>query len=587
MKKCVLLLTVILLPLFAQGALAQTLLTSGNMSYVGAFRITPSTTGSTNGFSYGGYYPAFNPNSTCANKSIFLVDRLDNLTAELCIPTIVGGSTLANLNTATFSPQNSGGFFDSTQGHLPDVGSGGTACTSNPPTLCGQMVNNGLLLGNACIQYDGANCQNLSAFTHSPTLSTSSFAGMYGLNVTGLGANTSSRSLGGYLAAIPSNLQSQLGGTVLSGLTTSSINSTTSYGPSAGSWNPSGLSSTPLNVNYLVGYPYGHWTVTAGTSGSSRYWSDADYVSGAALPAGSSTLLFFGVHATGTSTGGAYCYGYGTSTKSEQCEDGAANWSCPSGYGCGKCNDSGGTCNGNTLVAGDSCCYDPANSSKGQHAYPYVSTVWAYDVGQSNGANSSGNSPSNSMCLGSGMPFASCTGAGTGTVTSSTYNNLTAAKLGYTNYYNLAPYATWALNDPFNNGGTYNLQGATYDSSTGNLYVAAAGADPGTGYFVGSVIEVYNISGGTAPATQYTITASSDSNSTISPSGSVVVNSGATQQFSVTPSSGYTASVGGTCGGTLSGTTYTTSAITANCTVTVTSTAAGAPPAPGAPFLQN
>jgi hypothetical protein len=40
----------------------------------------------------------------------------------------------------------------------------------------------------------------------------------------------------------------------------------------------------------------------------------------------------------------------------------------------------------------------------------------------------------------------------------------------------------------------------------------------------------------------------------------------------VTPNTGYTASVGGTCGGSLSGTTYTTSAITGACTVTASFT---------------
>jgi hypothetical protein len=44
--------------------------------------------------------------------------------------------------------------------------------------------------------------------------------------------------------------------------------------------------------------------------------------------------------------------------------------------------------------------------------------------------------------------------------------------------------------------------------------------------------------------------------------------------FTVTPGTGYTAVVGGTCGGTLVGTTYTTSAITASCTVAATFTLA-------------
>jgi Divergent InlB B-repeat domain len=66
----------------------------------------------------------------------------------------------------------------------------------------------------------------------------------------------------------------------------------------------------------------------------------------------------------------------------------------------------------------------------------------------------------------------------------------------------------------------------------------------------------------------YTVTPSvSGSNGTISPSTAQTVNYGNTTTFTVTPNSGYIASVGGTCGGTLSGTTYTTNAITGSCTV--------------------
>ena len=63
------------------------------------------------------------------------------------------------------------------------------------------------------------------------------------------------------------------------------------------------------------------------------------------------------------------------------------------------------------------------------------------------------------------------------------------------------------------------------------------------------------------------ITASAGSNGSITPAGSVTASSGSTKQFTVTPDSGYTASVGGTCGGTLSGNTYTTNPTTVNCTV--------------------
>ena len=73
-----------------------------------------------------------------------------------------------------------------------------------------------------------------------------------------------------------------------------------------------------------------------------------------------------------------------------------------------------------------------------------------------------------------------------------------------------------------------------------------------------------------SPGTYYTVTPSAGSNGAISPNTPQSVLSGETQAFTVTPSSGYTASVGGTCGGSLSSTTYTTSAIAADCTVSAT-----------------
>ncbi|MEW6426816.1 MAG: SBBP repeat-containing protein [Thermodesulfobacteriota bacterium] len=56
-------------------------------------------------------------------------------------------------------------------------------------------------------------------------------------------------------------------------------------------------------------------------------------------------------------------------------------------------------------------------------------------------------------------------------------------------------------------------------------------------------------------------------NGTISPNVAQQVPLGTTTQFTVTPKTGYTASVGGTCGGTLSGTLFTTDVVTGPCTV--------------------
>jgi hypothetical protein len=68
------------------------------------------------------------------------------------------------------------------------------------------------------------------------------------------------------------------------------------------------------------------------------------------------------------------------------------------------------------------------------------------------------------------------------------------------------------------------------------------------------------------------VTPSAGANGTISPNTVQSVPYGTTRTFMVTPSTNYTASVGGTCGGSLIGNTYTTNVVTANCTVSATFT---------------
>ncbi len=70
------------------------------------------------------------------------------------------------------------------------------------------------------------------------------------------------------------------------------------------------------------------------------------------------------------------------------------------------------------------------------------------------------------------------------------------------------------------------------------------------------------------PFASYAVTPSTTSaNGIISPNTVQTVVSGATAMFTVTPNTGYSAVVSGTCGGMLAGNTYTTNAITAPCTV--------------------
>jgi hypothetical protein len=91
----------------------------------------------------------------------------------------------------------------------------------------------------------------------------------------------------------------------------------------------------------------------------------------------------------------------------------------------------------------------------------------------------------------------------------------------------------------------------------------------GTTYTTNAITGNCTVSATFAPIT-FTVTPSAGANGAISPNTAQVVNSGSTTMFTVTPSSGFAATVGGTCGGTLVGNTYTTNAITGNCTVSAT-----------------
>ena len=68
----------------------------------------------------------------------------------------------------------------------------------------------------------------------------------------------------------------------------------------------------------------------------------------------------------------------------------------------------------------------------------------------------------------------------------------------------------------------------------------------------------------------YQVTPSAGTNGSISPSAVQNVSHGATRQFSITPSSGYSVVMSGSCGGVLSGSVYTTNPVSGNCTVIAT-----------------
>jgi hypothetical protein len=100
--------------------------------------------------------------------------------------------------------------------------------------------------------------------------------------------------------------------------------------------------------------------------------------------------------------------------------------------------------------------YDPANSSKGTHAYPYVAFVWAYRA-----------------------------------------HDLARVAAGQAQPWELVPYATWSLPLPFGPTGNQQIAGAAYDPATQRIFISqysAADSRP--------VIHVYHVEVPT-PASSY------------------------------------------------------------------------------------
>ncbi len=201
----------------------------------------------------------------------------------------------------------------------------------------------------------------------------------------------------GYMATVPSEWQAALGGPAVTGQCCLSIVSRTSYGPGLFAFNP----ERPGSATPLVYYDTAHQTLAAyGAPGSNPIFNGTTRVTGVALPQGTSSTLFFGTTGVGN-----WCYGTGPD------------------------------------------CGDPMDpGSKGDHAYPYVGYVWAYDN-----------------------------------------NELAAVHAGTKQPWEVQPYATWPLTWT-NVGNNFSSGGVAYDPQTQRLYVLQVG-----GSSTGPLIHVYQV----------------------------------------------------------------------------------------------
>ena len=380
---------------------ALPLLSSGGLQYVGGFRL-PAHSSNGEWFSFGGYSVAFNP----ASNSLFVSGTRGNI-AEVSIPTPVNTSDVTSMPFASYLQP----FADPTEGRLYDVASSGV-------DLSGLMVYGNRLYGTASIFYDANNTQRVSHFSRSLRLNESSFSGW-----SSVWQSDRQGFVSGWMAPVPSEWQALLGGPAITGQCCIPIVYRTSTGPAAIAFNPGQIGQGAVSATPLLYYTLDHATLGSWDNSSPTYGATTQ-IRGLAVIAGTRTVLYFGRNGLGEN-----CYGNGT-----------ANQSLAGTYG----------------VDGSVYCYDPTNSDKGTHAYPYRYQVWAYDL-----------------------------------------NDFAAVKAGTKQPWDVVPYGVWPLDFPTPES-TVRTGGVAYDAQRQLLYVSQLGADP-DGYSSRAVIHVFRLNA-TAPA---------------------------------------------------------------------------------------
>ena len=216
---------------------------------------------------------------------------------------------------------------------------------------------------------------------------------------------------------MPSEWRAKLGGPAITGQCCIPIVYRTSSGPAAFAFDPATVGQPTASATPLLYYPGDHPTLGS-WSGSNPYYGSTTEILGVAVIAGTRTVLYFGRNGLGP-----YCYGSGTADPS---------------------------LDGTTAPDGGPYCYDPTNSYKAPHAYPYRYQVWAYDL-----------------------------------------NDFAAVKAGTKQPWDVVPYGVWPLNLPTPESSA-RLGGVGYDAQRQLLYVSQLRGDP-DGYAERPLIHTFRV----------------------------------------------------------------------------------------------
>ncbi|HUQ87448.1 MAG TPA: hypothetical protein VM096_07815 [Vicinamibacterales bacterium] len=298
------------------------------LHYAGAFRL-PAAESNGDSFSFGGYPIAYNPD----NNSLFVGAHSGRI-AEVNIPDATTGGNIESLPSAGYLQP----LADPTEGHIKDIAESGAS-------LAGLLVHDHRLLGTGIIFYDAVNAQSLSHFARPLALNEVAVK-----KLVRVGQSGKTGFVAGYMAAVPSEWQSALGGSVVTGQCCISIITRTSWGPSAFVFDAADVNAGKnTDADPLLYYNGEHPTLGPWEGANATYGATTE-IRGLSLIAGTRSALFFGRNGMGT-----FCYGDGTADQSRHNTRGAG---------------------------GETYCYDPASADKGQHAYPYRYQMWAYDLGE-------------------------------------------------------------------------------------------------------------------------------------------------------------------------------------------------------------
>jgi hypothetical protein len=296
------------------------------LRYVGAFRV-PAAESNGDSFSFGGRPIAYNP----GNDSLFIGTHSGKV-AEVNIPVAVRAEAIEALPAAAYMQP----LIDPAEGRIKDIAAHGAS-------LSGLLVHDHQLIGTGVIFYDAINAQSLSHFARPLKLSERAVQ-----SLVRVGESGKTGFVAGYMASVPAEWQSRLGGPVVTGQCCLPVISRTSWGPSAFAFDPAQIrAGHNPPAGPLVYYDAEHPTLGVWMGSNETYGATTE-VAGLALINGTRTALFVGRNGLGE-----FCYGEGTSDKSKH--------KVPTG-------------------GGETYCYDPAVPDKGQHGYPYRYQMWAYDL---------------------------------------------------------------------------------------------------------------------------------------------------------------------------------------------------------------